>query len=57
MACLGRLLESRREKVEAHAESTGDKKIALVIENVRVDEIQAIMEFIRDRRAKEKKSR
>jgi len=47
---------AHQKRVEAHVESTGDKKIALVIQNVRVDEIQAIMEFIWDRRAKEKKS-
>ena len=56
MSCLGRFLEAQRKKVGAHVEQTGDKKIALVIENVRVDEIKAIMEFIWERRAKEKAS-
>ena len=49
MSCLGRFLEARREKVEAHVE-TKDKKIMLVIENVKVSEIKQIMEFITEMR-------
>ena len=52
MTCLGRFLEAQREKVEAHVESTGDKKIALVINNVKVSEVKPIMDFIHEMRAK-----
>lgn len=44
---------AHQKRAEAHVESTGGKKISLIIENVRVDEIKAIMEFIWERRAEE----
>ena len=41
------------EKIEAHVESTGDKKIALVINNVKVSEVKPIMDFIHEMREKQ----
>ena len=43
---------AHQKKVEAHVESIGDKKIALVINNVKVSEIKPIMDFIQQMRSK-----
>ena len=43
---------AHQKRVEAHVESTGDKKVSLVIHNVKVSEIKLIMDFIAELRAK-----
>lgn len=52
MSCLGRLWTKAAEKEKA----IGEKKISLVINNVRVSEVKPIMQFIHDLRAKRKES-
>lgn len=52
MSCLGRVWIKAAEKEKA----IGEKKISLVINNVRVSEVKPIMQFIHDLRAKQKES-
>lgn len=43
---------THQKRVEAHIRPISDKKIALVIDNVKVSEIKPIMDFIKEFRAK-----
>ena len=52
MSCLGRFWTKAAEKEKEIEE----KKISLVINNVRVSEVKPIMDFIHDLRAKRKET-
>ena len=51
MSCLGRFWTKAAEKEEA----IGEKKISLVINNVKVSEVKPIMDFIHEYREKVEK--
>jgi len=46
-------MSNRAEKIQARVEAIDDRKIRLVIKNVKVSEVKPIMDFIKQMRMKE----